>query len=101
MLCIFVDVYGVARAKASKAEHTSDLNTDDGEVIALSGKRIRRKKLFSSSESDDNEPLIEANRKKRKNKNLPHPPIWTNDDLNIDSKENNNCDNNLKGNLIS
>lgn len=78
------------------------MNTDDGEAIALSGKRIRRKKLFSSSESEDNEPLIEINKKKRKNKNFPHPPIWTNDvDLIIDTKVNNNGDNNFKGNLIS
>ena len=94
MLYIFVDNYAVARAKASKAENTSDLNTDEGEINAqMKGekRRIRRKKVFPDSEDDSNYL------KKRKTFNMPDPPSWTPD---ITDTEKNISDT-YEGNLIS
>lgn len=75
-----LDDYGVARSKAFKAENTSDLNTDDGDYGQSDhlGKRTRKKKILSSSGSEDDEPRLGVLVKKRqqKIKKLPAPPTW-------------------------
>jgi len=72
-----LDSYIAARAKLSRAEETSTLETDD-EDIALS--RKRRKKTFSDEEECDDEiPMPKKMNQSKKRTDvsvqLPSPPV--------------------------
>ncbi|CAG9763988.1 unnamed protein product [Ceutorhynchus assimilis] len=84
------DNYALARKKAAKAETTSDLNTEDCDATVTPSKRLRKKKVFSSSDSDrsdsDELPI--------KFKKIPAPPTWedktTHKDMMMNSENENN-----------
>lgn len=86
-MIFFLDNFCLARAKAAKAENSSELNTEEDNPAEEQrvSKRNRKKRIISSSESSDEEQSLTLKKKQETKRTLPLAPVWPDSDDNLEN----------------